>query len=63
VQCWLSRDRSRRETAEELHVHPNTLDKRLERVRVLTGIEIGTTRGVAVLQAGLVALQIDDTLR
>ena len=61
VRCWLSKDRSRRETAEELHVHPNTLDKRLERVRLLTGIEIGTTRGVAVLQAGLVALQLDRT--
>lgn len=59
VRCWLHRDRSRRETAEELHVHPNTLDKRLERVRMLTGIEIGTTRGVAMLQAGMIALQLE----
>lgn len=59
VQCWLRNERNRREAADELHVHPNTLDKRLERVAMLTGIEVGTTRGVALLQAGLVALQVE----
>lgn len=63
VRCWLRYERARRETAEELHVHPNTLDNRLERVTLLTGIEVTTTRGVALLQAGLVALEVESTAR
>lgn len=59
ARAWLRNERARRETAEELHVHPNTLDKRLERLSALTGIEVGTTRGIAVLQAGLVALDVE----
>lgn len=59
ARCWLRNERARRETAEELHVHPNTLDKRLERISHLTGIEVTTTRGVAMLQAGLVALDVE----
>lgn len=59
VRCWLRNERARRESAEELHVHPNTLDKRLERVAQLTGIDVGTTRGVALLQAALVAHEVE----
>ena len=59
VRCWLRNERARRETAEELHVHPNTLDKRLERIAQLTGVDVGTTRGVALLQAALVAHEVE----
>ena len=59
ARAWLRNERARRETAEELHVHPNTLDKRLERIRHLTGIEVSTTRGVALVLAGLVALEVE----
>ena len=59
VRCWLRNERARRETAEELHVHPNTLDKRLERIAQLTGIDVHTTRGVALLQAALVAYEME----
>lgn len=63
ARCWLRNERARREAAEELHVHPNTLDKRLERITHLTGIDVTTTRGVALLQAGLVALEIEAAAR
>jgi len=59
ARAWLHNERARRETAEQLHVHPNTLDQRLERITQLTGIHLSTTRGVAVLQAGLVALELE----
>lgn len=59
ARAWLHNERARRETAEELHVHPNTLDKRLERITQLTGIQVATTRGVALLRAGLIALDVE----
>jgi sugar diacid utilization regulator len=46
ARCWLANERNRRETAEALHVHPNTLDKRLDKVAGLTGIQLSTSRGV-----------------
>ncbi|TFV62200.1 PucR family transcriptional regulator [Geodermatophilus sp. DF01-2] len=58
ARCWLAHERSRRDTAEALHVHPNTLDKRLDRIVALTGVQLSTSRGVGLLQAGLVALQM-----
>jgi hypothetical protein len=59
VRCWLAHERNRRRTADELHIHPNTLDKRLHRVGECTGIELPTTRGVAHLQAALIAFDIE----
>jgi hypothetical protein len=59
VRCWLAHDRNRGRTADELHIHPNTLDKRLHRVGECTGIDLPTTRGVALLQAALIALDIE----
>ncbi|MDK3255564.1 PucR family transcriptional regulator [Blastococcus capsensis] len=61
ARSWLAHDRGRRETAETLHVHPNTLDKRLDRIAQLTGIQLSTTRGVGLLQAGLVAMHVHDS--
>ena len=42
-------------------MHPDTLDKRLERIAQLTGIEVRTTRGVALLQTALVAYEMEFT--
>ena len=55
LQAWLRHDRNRRETAEALYVHANTLDRRLERLASLTGLDLGTARGLATVQAALAA--------
>ena len=55
LQAWLQHDRNRRETAEALYVHANTLDRRLERLASLTGLDLGTARGLATVQAALAA--------
>lgn len=59
LQAWLSHDRNRRETAEALYVHPNTLDRRLERLAGLTGLDLSTARGTATAQAALAARAIE----
>ncbi|MEO3875724.1 helix-turn-helix domain-containing protein [Nonomuraea sp. B12E4] len=46
-------DMNRLRTATSLHIHPRTLDYRLRRVRELTGIDPGTTRGVRVLSTAV----------
>ncbi len=59
LQAWLSHDRNRRETAEALYVHANTLDRRLERLAALTGLDLSTARGTATAQAALIARAIE----
>lgn len=44
----------RAETAEALHVHPNTLDYRLRRIRKLTGIDLTGPQGGQLARTGLV---------
>ncbi|MEV6447222.1 helix-turn-helix domain-containing protein [Amycolatopsis sp. NPDC051716] len=39
LDAYLALDTNRRRTAAQLHVHPNTVDYRLRRVRDLTGID------------------------
>jgi hypothetical protein len=50
---FLTRGMDRRSTAEALHVHPNTLDYRLRRVRELTGLDPGRPQELAVLVLAL----------
>ncbi|MFC6087742.1 PucR family transcriptional regulator [Saccharothrix lopnurensis] len=45
----------RRQAASELHVHPNTVDYRLRRVRELTGLNPAEPGGAALVRAALVA--------
>jgi hypothetical protein len=59
LQAWLSHDRNRRETAEALYVHANTLDRRLERLTSLTGLDLSTARGMATAQAALAARALE----
>ncbi|GAA3815570.1 helix-turn-helix domain-containing protein [Sphaerisporangium flaviroseum] len=42
-------DMNRLRAAAALHIHPRTLDYRLQRVRELTGLNPGSTRGIRVL--------------
>ena len=39
-----------------LHIHPRTLDYRLRRVREVTAIDPGSTKGVRVLTAAVARL-------
>jgi DNA-binding PucR family transcriptional regulator len=43
----------RRSAAERLHVHPNTLDYRLERISKLTGLELRRPRDMALVTLAL----------
>ncbi|MFE7719366.1 PucR family transcriptional regulator [Nocardia rhizosphaerihabitans] len=47
--------RNRRRTARILHLHPNTVDYRLRRIAVHTGLDPATVHGLWYLQAALVA--------
>jgi hypothetical protein len=49
LDCGLDR----RRTAERLHVHPNTLDYRLKRIRELTALDLRNPQHVAVLVLAL----------
>lgn len=59
LQAWLDHDRNRRETAEALYVHANTLDRRLERLTSLTGLDLSTARGVATAQTAMAARALE----
>jgi hypothetical protein len=50
-------DMNRVEAARSLRIHPRTLDYRLQRVRELTGLEAGSTRGVRILSAAVARVQ------
>jgi hypothetical protein len=55
LDCYLALDTHRRRTAARLHIHPNTVDYRLRRVRDLTGVDpthpAGLPRVIAALAA------------
>ncbi|PZT71264.1 hypothetical protein DN402_04125 [Streptomyces sp. SW4] len=51
VRVHLRLARNRRATARELGVHPNTVDNRLARFHVLTGIDVATDQGAALVLA------------
>ncbi|MDA8359099.1 MAG: helix-turn-helix domain-containing protein [Actinomycetota bacterium] len=54
VRCQLDRRRA----AAALHVHPNTLDYRMKRVRAFTGLDMSTASGITMIGAGLLARRI-----
>lgn len=58
VATYLEQDHDRRRTALALHVHPNTLDHRLRRITVLTGLDLGTTKGLVDAAAALVVRRV-----
>lgn len=55
LTTYFANDFNRRETARQLHVHPNTVDNRLSRIAVLTGVSPRTARGLMILGAALAA--------
>ncbi|MEU4160892.1 helix-turn-helix domain-containing protein [Actinoplanes sp. NPDC026670] len=60
LRAYIASGRRRVETATRLHIHPNTLDYRLRKVKTLTGLSITSVRDVQTLSVGLVAWQLYD---
>ncbi|MET8160526.1 helix-turn-helix domain-containing protein [Sphaerisporangium sp. NPDC005289] len=53
LEVYYRCDMNRLLAATALHIHPRTLDYRLQRVRELTGLNPGSTRGVRVLNTAV----------
>jgi PucR C-terminal helix-turn-helix domain len=53
-------DMNRTITAAALHIHPRTLDYRLQRVRAVTGVDPGSTRGVRMLSSAVARILAAD---
>jgi len=58
LEAYFATQLDRRRTATQLHIHPNTLDYRLRRIRVLTGLDTNSASGIAMLGAGLLTRKI-----
>jgi hypothetical protein len=58
LTAFLGCDLDRRRTAQQLHVHPNTLDYRLRRITELTGLEPGRPRDLVLLELALAARRL-----
>jgi hypothetical protein len=53
LDAFLACGLDRRRTAEQLHVHPNTLDYRLRRIAELTNLDPGQPRDLVMLELAL----------
>lgn len=53
LEAFVEQDLDRRRTAEVLHIHPNTLDYRLRRVRELTGLDLRRPDSIALVVLAL----------
>jgi hypothetical protein len=53
LQAFFDCGLDRRRTAQQLHVHPNTLDYRLRRITELTGLDPGRPRDLVMLELAL----------
>lgn len=53
LRAYLASGQSRTRTAEEVRVHPNTVDYRLRRVVEIVGHDPATADGAALLRVGL----------
>jgi hypothetical protein len=59
LRTFLATGLDRRRTAEELHVHPNTVDYRLRRATALTGLNPAHGADLPRIHAALAALAVD----
>ncbi|MEH3067596.1 MAG: helix-turn-helix domain-containing protein [Aeromicrobium erythreum] len=60
LQAYLRAELSRTTAAARLHVHPNTVDYRLGRVRSVTGLDPSVASELTLLRVGLLLLPADD---
>jgi len=63
LKVYLDTVQDRKETAKILHIHPNTLDYRLRRIKELTGLSPGAPRDIQTLGAALAAWILADVAR
>jgi hypothetical protein len=57
VETYIGLERDRQQTAERLHIHPNTLDHRLARARELTGLNLDDPEDLATMVLALHGLR------
>lgn len=55
LQIHISNNLNRQRTARLLHIHTNTVDYRLQRIGVLTGLDVTVTSGLWRLRSALIA--------
>ncbi|ACZ88234.1 PucR family transcriptional regulator [Streptosporangium roseum] len=55
LRAFVNRGHNRRRTAQDLHIHRNTLDYRLRRVTALTGLDLMVPAEARLLEAALTA--------
>lgn len=55
LRAFVNRGHNRRRTAQDLHIHRNTLDYRLQRVSLLTGLDLAVPGQARLLEAALTA--------
>jgi len=58
LRVYLDQGQDRRQTAQALNIHANTLDYRLRRIRELTGLSPTVPRDVQVLGAAITAWRV-----
>lgn len=63
LKVYLDTVQDRKETAKILHIHPNTLDYRLRRIKELTGLSPNAPRDIQTLGAALAAWILADVAR
>jgi hypothetical protein len=56
LDLYYRNDMNRLRAAVALHIHPRTLDYRLRRVREVTGVDPGSTKGIRILTAAVARL-------
>jgi hypothetical protein len=61
LEAFLACGLDRRRTAEQLHVHPNTLDYRLRRIADLTSLDPGEPRDLVMLELALARRKLGRT--
>jgi PucR C-terminal helix-turn-helix domain len=61
LDAFLACGLDRRRTAEQLHVHPNTLDYRLRRIAELTSLDPGHPRDLVMLELALARRKLGRT--
>ncbi|MET7771731.1 helix-turn-helix domain-containing protein [Nocardia sp. NPDC005366] len=55
LTVYLLNDQNRQQSARRLYIHPNTIDHRLKRIAVITGLDPARAEGLWALRAALIA--------
>ncbi|ACV81170.1 helix-turn-helix domain-containing protein [Nakamurella multipartita] len=58
LRCYLAARQNRAATAQALHLHPNTVTQRLQRVESLTGLELADPEAMVQVRAALTVLDV-----